>query len=114
MPIAEPRVPRGRRRSAASAARKLIVDEVQTGLGRTGPAVGYEHDDVTPDVVVTGKGLSGGIYPITATLMTRELHAFFDEHPFVHISTFGGAELGLRRRAGGARRRRGARASSSA
>jgi acetylornithine/succinyldiaminopimelate/putrescine aminotransferase len=34
------------------------------------------------------------VYPITATLMTRELHAFFDDHPFVHISTFGGAELG--------------------
>jgi acetylornithine/succinyldiaminopimelate/putrescine aminotransferase len=45
-------------------------------------------------VVVTGKGLSGGIYPITATLMTREVHAFFDDQPFLHISTFGGAEPG--------------------
>jgi acetylornithine/succinyldiaminopimelate/putrescine aminotransferase len=45
-------------------------------------------------MVTTGKGLSGGVYPITATLMTSELHAFFDDHPFVHISTFGGAELG--------------------
>jgi acetylornithine/succinyldiaminopimelate/putrescine aminotransferase len=70
------------------------VDEVQTGLGRTGTVWCYQHDDLEPDVLVTGKGLSGGIYPITATLMTKEVHAFFDDHPFVHISTFGGAELG--------------------
>jgi acetylornithine/succinyldiaminopimelate/putrescine aminotransferase len=47
-----------------------------------------------PDLLITGKGLSGGIFPITATLMTAELHRFFDDHPFVHVSTFGGAELG--------------------
>ncbi len=73
---------------------RLIVDEVQTGLGRTGRRWAYQHDDVTPDLVVTGKGLSGGIYPIAATLMTAEIHAFFADHPFVHISTFGGAEPG--------------------
>ena len=72
----------------------LIVDEVQTGLGRTGRLWGYEHENIDPDMVLTGKGLSGGIYPITATLMRAELHRFFDEHPFIHISTFGGAELG--------------------
>jgi acetylornithine/succinyldiaminopimelate/putrescine aminotransferase len=72
----------------------LILDEVQTGLGRTGRFWGYQHDEVEPDMIVTAKGLSGGIYPITATLMTAELHAFFDEHPFTHISTAGGAELG--------------------
>ena len=75
---------------------KLILDEVQTGLGRTGRFWCYQHDGLGPDVVVTGKGLSGSIYPIAATLMTAELHAFFDDHPFVHISTFGGAELGCR------------------
>jgi acetylornithine/succinyldiaminopimelate/putrescine aminotransferase len=73
---------------------RLIVDEVQTGLGRTGELWGYQHHDIAPDILVTGKGLSGGIYPIAATLMTRELHAFFDRHPHIHISTFGGAELG--------------------
>ena len=73
---------------------KLILDEIQTGLGRTGRLWYYQHEGLKPDVVVTGKGLSGGIYPISATLMTRELHAFFDEHPFIHISTFGGSELG--------------------
>jgi acetylornithine aminotransferase len=72
----------------------LVVDEVQTGLGRTGRVWSYQHDGVQPDIVVTGKGLSGGVYPITATLLTPELHAFFDHHPFVHVSTFGGAELG--------------------
>jgi len=74
---------------------KLILDEVQTGLGRTGRMWCHQHDPrLEPDVIVTGKGLGGGIYPIAATLMTRELHAFFDDDPFVHISTFGGAELG--------------------
>ncbi len=72
----------------------LVLDEVQTGLGRTGSMWFHTQEDVDPDIVVTGKGLSGGIYPITATLMTAELHALFDRHPFVHISTFGGAELG--------------------
>jgi acetylornithine/succinyldiaminopimelate/putrescine aminotransferase len=45
-------------------------------------------------MVITAKGLSGGVYPIAATLMTAELLEFFREHPFVHVSTYGGAELG--------------------
>ena len=73
---------------------KLVVDEVQTGLGRTGRFWAYEHWDLQPDVLVTGKGLSGGIYPISATLMTREIHSLFDTDPFIHISTYGGAEPG--------------------
>ena len=72
----------------------FILDEVQTGLGRSGTMWCHEQDGVEPDMMITGKGLSGGIYPITATLMTAEIHRFFDDHPFVHISTFGGAELG--------------------
>jgi acetylornithine/succinyldiaminopimelate/putrescine aminotransferase len=72
----------------------LMLDEVQSGLGRTGRFWAHEHEDVQPDVIVTGKGLGGGLYPIAATLMTRERHAFFDARPFVHVSTFGGAELG--------------------
>jgi putrescine aminotransferase len=72
----------------------LILDEVQTGLGRTGTFWFYEQEGAAPDLLVTGKGLSGGIYPITATLMSAELFGFFDEHPLAHISTAGGAELG--------------------
>ncbi len=72
----------------------MILDEIQTGLGRTGSIWCHTQEDVEPDMVITGKGLSGGVYPITATLMTAELHAFFEDHPFVHVSTFGGAELG--------------------
>jgi acetylornithine/succinyldiaminopimelate/putrescine aminotransferase len=72
----------------------LVLDEVQTGLGRTGTMWYFRREGLEPDLLTTGKGLSGGIYPITATLMTAEIHSFFDEHPFVHISTFGGAELG--------------------
>lgn len=72
----------------------LILDEVQTGLGRTGALWAHTREEVEPDMLVVGKGLSGGIYPITATLMRPELHRFFDAHPFIHVSTFGGAELG--------------------
>jgi putrescine aminotransferase len=71
-----------------------IADEVQTGLGRTGSVWYLDQEDVVPDLLVTGKGLSGGIYPIAATLLTPEVHRFFADHPFCHVSTFGGAELG--------------------
>ncbi len=72
----------------------LVLDEVQTGLGRCGTLWAHEQDAVRPDLLVTGKGLSGGIYPIAATLMRPDVFALFDEDPFVHISTFGGAEPG--------------------
>jgi acetylornithine/succinyldiaminopimelate/putrescine aminotransferase len=71
-----------------------VADEVQTGLGRTGSVWFVDQEDAQPDLLVTGKGLSGGVYPIAATLMTPEVHRFFAEHPFCHVSTFGGAELG--------------------
>lgn len=72
----------------------MIIDEVQTGLGRTGKLWGIEHYDVVPDIIVIGKGLSGGIYPMSATCFRKELESFFHQHPFIHISTFGGAEVG--------------------
>ena len=74
----------------------LIMDEVQTGLGRTGKLWGFEHFNIIPDMVVLGKGLSGGIYPITATILRKPLESVFHENPFIHISTFGGSELGCR------------------
>ena len=72
------------------------MDEVQTGLGRTGKLWGFEHFDIIPDIVVIGKGLSGGIYPITATVIREPLESVFHNDPFIHISTFGGSELGCR------------------
>lgn len=72
----------------------LIIDEVQTGLGRTGAFWGIEHFNTIPDILVTGKGLSGGIYPMSATCFGPELESFFHQDPFIHVSTFGGAELG--------------------
>jgi len=72
----------------------LIMDEVQTGLGRTGKLWGSEHFGVTPDIMVIGKGLSGGIYPMSATCFGDKLQTFFHHDPFIHVSTFGGAEVG--------------------
>lgn len=72
----------------------MIQDEVQTGLGRCGAYWGIDTYGVIPDIIVTGKGLSGGIYPITATLYREHLNPFLHENPFIHISTFGGAEVG--------------------
>jgi putrescine aminotransferase len=72
----------------------MIMDEVQTGLGRCGEVWGIDTYGVTPDIIVTGKGLSGGIYPISATLYADHLDPFLHDNPFIHISTFGGAEVG--------------------
>lgn len=72
----------------------LLVDEVQTGLGRTGTHWFVQQEDVVPDAIVTGKGLSGGIYPIAATMLERELFAWFTQDFASHVSTFGGSELG--------------------
>ena len=76
----------------------LIIDEVQTGLGRTGRLWAYEHEGIDPDMVITGKGLSGGIYPITATLMRAELHRFFDDHPSSTSRPSAGPSSAARRR----------------
>ncbi len=72
----------------------LILDEVQAGLGRTGKLWAFEHFNVIPDIVVLAKGLSGGIYPISATVIDKKLESVFHNDPFIHISTSGGAELG--------------------
>jgi len=72
----------------------MIQDEVQTGLGRCGAVWGIDTYGVVPDIIVSGKGLSGGIYPITATIYREHLNPFLHANPFIHISTFGGAEVG--------------------
>jgi putrescine aminotransferase len=71
----------------------LVVDEIQTGLGRTGRWWGGDHDDLTPDLMLVGKGLSGGVVPAAAVLATRAAYAPFDADPFLHSSTFAGSPL---------------------
>jgi acetylornithine aminotransferase len=72
----------------------LVLDEVQTGLGRTGTFWYHEQEGLEPDIVTTGKGLSGGIYPMSAALMTAEVHELIASNPFAHYSTYAGSELG--------------------
>nr|WP_205861465.1 aminotransferase class III-fold pyridoxal phosphate-dependent enzyme [Planosporangium flavigriseum] len=71
-----------------------IADEVQTGLMRTGEMWGITKHGISPDILVTGKGISGGIYPISAVLMSERAAGWLREDGFGHMSTFGGAELG--------------------
>ncbi len=69
----------------------LILDEIQTGLGRTGKLLAEEHDDIEADVTLIGKALSGGFYPISAILSNTEVLGVF--MPGEHGSTFGGNPL---------------------
>jgi len=72
----------------------LIVDEVQTGLGRTGKLFAVNHWDVAPDIMTLAKALGGGVMPIGATLATPAIwNKVFHENPFIHTTTFGGGEL---------------------
>jgi len=71
-----------------------IADEVQTGLGRTGYLWAVEGYGVEPDILVTSKGLSGGMYPIGATVLSRDVGKWLMENAWGHVSTFGGAEIG--------------------
>jgi ornithine--oxo-acid transaminase len=70
----------------------LIADEIQTGLGRTGKLFACDHEDVHADVMVIGKALSGGFYPVSAVLASRDLLGLFRAGE--HGSTFGGNPLG--------------------
>ena len=71
----------------------LILDEIQTGLGRTGRWWACEHEGVEPDVLATAKSLGGSLLPISATVFTEELREFLIPNPFIHLSTFGGSDL---------------------
>ncbi|MFO7734562.1 MAG: ornithine--oxo-acid transaminase [Candidatus Aminicenantes bacterium] len=70
----------------------FIADEIQTGLGRVGKLFACEHDDVRPDIVIIGKSLGGGCYPISAVIADRDILGVFK--PGEHGSTFGGNPLG--------------------
>ncbi|HEX9618366.1 MAG TPA: ornithine--oxo-acid transaminase [Anaerolineales bacterium] len=69
----------------------MIADEIQTGLGRTGRLFACDHEGVRPDIVVLGKALSGGFYPVSAILADEPLLGLFQ--PGEHGSTFGGNPL---------------------
>jgi ornithine--oxo-acid transaminase len=69
----------------------LILDEIQSGLGRTGKLFAFEHEGIRPDAVVIGKALSGGLYPVSALLAGDELMDVFT--PGSHGSTYGGNPL---------------------
>jgi len=69
----------------------LMCDEIQSGLGRTGKLFACMHEDVRPDVLIVGKALSGGFYPVSAVLASKKVLGVF--HPGDHGSTFGGNPL---------------------
>ena len=88
--------PEGFLREAAAACRDqrvlLMLDEIQSGLGRTGKLFTYMYEQVTPDVLIVGKALSGGFYPVSACLASKAIMDVY--RPGDHGSTFGGNPLG--------------------
>lgn len=70
----------------------FMADEIQTGLGRTGALLAVDHENVRPDVLILGKALSGGVYPVSAVLADR--HIMLCIQPGEHGSTYGGNPLG--------------------
>lgn len=70
----------------------LMTDEIQSGLGRTGKLFAYMYEEVTPDVLIVGKALAGGFYPVSGVLASKEILGVYK--PGDHGSTFGGNPLG--------------------
>jgi putrescine aminotransferase len=73
----------------------FVLDEIQTGLGRLGAWWGADLEGVTPDVLLVGKGLSGGVVPVSAAVATARCFAALDRDPYLHTSTFSGAPLAM-------------------
>ncbi len=86
----------GLRELCSSRGAVLVFDETQTGMGRTGSRFAFQPAGVSPDVLVLGEAIGGGIFPIAATVFTQRLNSFMNEHPLIHLSTFGGSDLGCR------------------
>jgi len=74
----------------------LVFDETQSGMGRTGNKFAFEESGVIPDVLVIGESLGAGVFPIAATVFTQRLNKFMNAHPMIHLSTFGGSDIGCR------------------
>ncbi|MEW2164643.1 aminotransferase class III-fold pyridoxal phosphate-dependent enzyme [Streptomyces sp. NPDC007084] len=73
----------------------LVLDEIQTGLGRLGTWWGADTEGVVPDLLLVGKGLSGGVVPVSAVVATPAAFKAFDQDPYLHTSTFSGAPLAM-------------------
>ena len=71
----------------------MILDEVQTGMGRTGKMFACEHENVQPDILCLAKALGGGVMPIGATIATEEVFSVLFDNPFLHTTTFGANPL---------------------
>ena len=71
----------------------MLVDEVQTGMGRTGKFFAIEHENVVPDIIAIAKALGGGIMPIGAIVARETVWQGLIESPFLHTTTFGGNQL---------------------
>lgn len=71
----------------------LILDEVQTGMGRCGRTFCCEHYDVVPDILCLGKALGGGVMPLSCFISTPKIWKVLEDNPFLHSSTFGGNPL---------------------
>lgn len=90
--------PLGYLRDVASLCRRhdalLVFDEIQVGLGRTGRWWAAQRDeDAVPDVMLVGKGLSGGVVPVAAVVVRDDLYAPFSDDPLLHSSTFAGSPI---------------------
>lgn len=84
------------RRACDATGAKLVVDEVVCGMGRLGTLWGCEQAGVEPDMLVAGKGFSGGVYPMSAVVTRPECLDFFGESPFRTISSFAWSNVGAR------------------
>jgi putrescine aminotransferase len=73
----------------------LVLDEIQTGLGRLGTWWGADREGVTPDVLLVGKGLSGGVVPVAALVATDAVYEPFSRDPFLHTSTFAASPIAM-------------------
>jgi putrescine aminotransferase len=71
----------------------LIIDEVQTGMGRTGTMWGLDHWGVVPDIMCLGKSLGGGVMPLSAFVSTAKIWEVMIPNPIIHSTTFGGNPL---------------------
>lgn len=81
------------RKACADANVLFIADEIQSGLGRAGTTLAIDHENITPDVLILGKALGGGIVPISAVVTRNDVLGVL--HPGEHGSTFGGNPLAL-------------------